>query len=180
MASDNPDILLANVTNVDNIDDGVFVMIRVPENHLRRDGDDYIVDGKYITTIIKNKLENSNLRSNTHPVTISPNEEQLASSSHISGLNQDESIQASNGSSSDDEVDFEGITYRKFINVLRRWKNSNELSFDEIRAYLLTKEISVSKRSIKRLMYRALIKKSIIGCGERRFRKYKIIGTDKK
>lgn len=181
MATNRRDIFLAEVENGDDIDNGVYLMIRVPEHAIRSDPTEFIVDANYITSILNNNIESDlnvmddDENRNLEPISTGSQEDDSSSSVHTSPSCDVQHSTTMEHSSSDDDIDFQGITYRTFINVLRKWSSSDDVTFYDMRNYLSSKDIHISKTSLKRLLYRALVKKTIIRTGVRRNKKYKII-----
>lgn len=217
MAS-KPQMILAEVQNGYDIDDGLYLMVKLPPSSIKINDKEIVIDSNYINSVLHNLVEDNFIDAgeaiqttspdsmvpashdddcaiNTLPrspdLVIESNQNTSAASmlpaSHVDDndvstvdISSDSdtkspSIEEENVSSSDNSVDFQGVTYRRFINLLRTWNILKDISFGEITDYLQTKGICISKRSTRRLLYRALVKKTILGVGGRRNRKYRVI-----
>lgn len=62
---------------------------------------------------------------------------------------------------SDDE-DFEGLHYRKFIRLLRRWNNTDPVSLEDIKFFMQLNNIFDGKMKILSLLHKGLKKNEIL------------------
>lgn len=203
MAS-KPQMILAEVQNGYDIDDGLYLMVKLPPSSIKINDKEIVIDSNYINSVLHNLVEDNFIDAGEAIQTTSPDSMVAAShadiestqntkaasmspASHVDDNDvstvdissdsdtKSHSTEEENVSSSDNSVDFQGVTYRRFINLLRTWNILKDISFGEITDYLQSKGICISKRSTRRLLYRALVKKTILGVGGRRNRKYRVI-----
>lgn len=84
-------------------------------------------------------------------------------------------VDVQNSETNSDDDDYEGLHYRKFISLLRRWNQTEPVTLQDIRFYMRLNNIPDGTRKIQILLYKGMKRNDIRRSGEFGLRKYVLV-----